>query len=127
MHRAVMSFSKGRISGVPNGKFVDHINHNGLDNRRANLRIVTHKQNGWNRRKTARKSTSRYKGVCWSKRERMWHVQIKKNGKQITIGYFLDEKAAARAYDAKADELFGQYAALNFPQARKPNRYSAPG
>jgi hypothetical protein len=107
MHREVL--------GVFDDRFVDHQNHNGLDNRRSNLRIATLAQNGWNRRKTTAKCTSRYKGVCWSKREGMWHAQIKHNGKQNTIGYFDDEQKAARAYDTKAKELFGEFATLNLP------------
>jgi hypothetical protein len=49
----------------------------------------------------------------------MWHSQIKENGRQVTIGYFDDEEAAARAYDAKAKELYGEFAALNFPEEKK--------
>ena len=111
MHREVL--------GVFDDKLVDHQNHNGLDNRRSNLRIATPKENGWNRRKTTAFSTSRYKGVCWSKKEHKWHAQIKENGRQTTIGYFDDETEAARAYDTKAKELYGQFAALNFPESHK--------
>jgi len=107
MHREILD--------VPEGKFVDHINHNGLDNRRANLRIVTNLQNSWNKRKQRGNYSSQYKGVSWSKRVGKWHVEIYYRGTKIFIGYFDDEEAAARAYDAKALELFGDYAALNFP------------
>ncbi|MGB7582666.1 MAG: AP2 domain-containing protein [Sedimentisphaerales bacterium] len=111
MHREVL--------GITDDRFVDHQNHNGLDNRRSNLRITTPAQNGWNRNKTASSCSSRFKGVCWSRKMVKWHAQIKENGRQTTIGYFDDEESAARAYDAKAKELYGQYAALNFPGPEK--------
>jgi len=106
MHRAVLD--------VPAGKFIDHINHNGLDNRRANLRVVTKRQNSWNKRKQRGNYSSQYKGVTWLKKAGKWQARIVCKGRAIVIGYFDDEKAAARAYDARASELFGDYAALNF-------------
>jgi hypothetical protein len=106
MHRAIV--------GVPEGKIIDHIDHNGLDNRRANLRVATRRQNTWNKRKQRGKCSSKYKGVTWLKSEARWQARISCKGRSIFIGYFDDEKAAARAYDAKAAELFGEYAALNF-------------
>jgi hypothetical protein len=105
------------ILDVPEGKFVDHINHNGLDNRRANLRIVTKQQNTWNKRKQKGNYSSQYKGVAWLKTEGKWQVRIVYNGKRLLIGYFDDEVSAAKAYDAKARELFGEYASLNFGNA----------
>ena len=108
MHRYVM--------GVEDERYVDHRNHNGLDNRRFNLRIATWQENCWNKRKKTTGSSSQYKGVMWDKRRSKWHAMIGHNGKKIFIGYFDDEEAAARAYDAKAKELYGEYAALNFPE-----------
>jgi hypothetical protein len=105
MHRQIMDF--------PAGLLVDHINHNGLDNRRANLRLVTAAQNVWNTKKQRRLCASRYKGVTLHKGQ--WRAVIYRRKKQIHLGYFSDEQAAARAYDAKAKELFGEYACLNFP------------
>ena len=105
MHRVILKPTKG--------KFIDHINHNGLDNRRANLRICTAQQNTWNKRKQRGNYSSKYKGVTWLRSENKWQVRIVCNGKRIFIGYFDDEKAAAMAYDDKAKELFGEYAALN--------------
>ncbi len=110
MHRAILD--------VPQGKFIDHINHNGLDNRRANLRIVTNLQNSWNKRKQKGNYSSQYKGVSWSKRVGKWHTEIYCRGTKIFIGYFDDEKTAASAYNAKAQELYGDYAALNLPAPR---------
>jgi hypothetical protein len=111
MHREIM--------GEPKGEIIDHINHNGLDNRKANLRVVTRQQNTWNKRKQRGGCGSKYKGVMWFKRSGKWQVRITHNGKSIFIGYFDDEKAAARAYDARAAELYGDYAVLNFPKPKK--------
>jgi hypothetical protein len=105
MHRKVIN--------PPDDKCVDHINHNGLDNRKANLRLVSREQNVWNTRKHRGKLSSKYKGV--SKRYGKWRAYIGHKGKMQHIGYFDDELAAARAYDGKAKELFGEYACLNFP------------
>jgi len=106
MHREIL--------GEPKGKIIDHINHNGLDNRRANIRVVTRQQNTWNKRKQRGNCSSQYKGATWLKRAGKWQARITCNGKSIFIGYFDDQISAARAYDAKAAELYGDYAALNF-------------
>lgn len=107
MHRQILQ--------APKNKIVDHINHNGLDNRKANLRIATALQNSWNARKQLGNYTSKYKGVSFLKRIRRWRASIIYKGKNIFIGYFDDEKSAAKAYDEKAAQLFGEYAVLNFP------------
>jgi hypothetical protein len=111
MHRMVM--------GVDDDRIVDHQNHNGLDERRRNLRVASWTENCWNKRKTSIRSSSQYKGVMRDKRRSKWQAMIGYNRKKIFIGYFDDEEAAARAYDAKAKELHGQYAALNFPGPEK--------
>jgi hypothetical protein len=95
--------------------YVDHINGDGLDNRRANLREVTNAQNHFNRAKS-RIGSSQYKGVCWHRARRRWRADIMRDGRSRTLGYFDDEEAAARAYDAAARELFGEYARPNFPE-----------
>jgi len=105
MHRVILK--------APEGKFVDHINHNGLDNRKSNLRICTMQQNSWNMRKQRGNCTSQYKGVSWRKDAGKWQARIIYNAKAISIGFFDDEKAAAISYDAKAKELFGEYASPN--------------
>jgi len=107
MHRVILK--------APEGKFIDHINHNGLDNRKSNLRICTMQQNSWNMRKQRRNCTSQYKGVAWHKGEGKWQARIICNGKSFSSGYFDDEKAAAMAYDDKAKELFGEFASPNLP------------
>lgn len=113
MHRQIMN--------SPPDKAVDHINHNGLDNRKANLRIVSRMQNQWNMRKQQTNCTSRYKGIYFYKRYKKWSASIRHNGTHIFLGNFDDEETAARAYDAKARELFGQYACLNFPSNSSEN------
>jgi len=60
-------------------------------------------------------STSKYKGVCWDKRNKKWGVTIQANKKKYHLGYFKDEIDAAKAYDKKAKKLHGQFACLNFP------------
>jgi hypothetical protein len=92
--------------------YCDHINHNGLDNRRANLRLCTPQQNSFNQR-PRRNSTSIYKGVSWNSEVRKWKAEIKHNGRTISIGYFEKEQDAAIAYDDYAAELFGEFAWLN--------------
>jgi len=107
------------IMGAVEGKIINHINHNGLDNRKANLRFATIQQNTWNQRKSRGNYNSRYKGVAWSKSRKKWRARITCNGKVTYIGYFDDEKAAAMAYDVRAKELFGDYAVLNLPSSKK--------
>ncbi|MFW2032020.1 HNH endonuclease [Acinetobacter sp. ULE_I037] len=99
----------------PENHYVDHINGNGLDNRRVNLRIVTKQQNTFN--SASKGGSSIYKGVCRDKQCDMWVAYITKDGKKRTIGRFEFEDDAARAYDKEAMHLFGEYAKLNFKQA----------
>ena len=102
------------LAGVP-GLEVDHRNGDGLDNRRANLRPATHAQNQQNKAGARRPGQhSRFKGVTYFKPRRMWVARIKKGGK-VTCHYFHDEVEAAREYDRMAQELFGEFARLNFP------------
>jgi hypothetical protein len=101
------------ITDAPKGLFVDHIDHNGLNNCRSNLRICSNAENSRNKRPYGR--TSRYKGVSWHKGSKKFVAQITFKGKKIWLGYFVDEIDAAKAYDKKAKELFGEFAYLNFP------------
>jgi hypothetical protein len=101
-----------QLVATTEGHEVDHINGNGLDNRRCNLRPVTRSQNNQNRQ-PRRNASSRFKGVSWDRKHRFWEASIGNNGK-IRLGYFASEEEAAMAYDAKAKELFGEFARLNF-------------
>ena len=102
------------ITNAPKGLDVDHKNHDTLDNRRENLRVCTRSQNLSNQRKT--RGSSKYKGVSWFKRRKKFQAYIKKNSKHIGLGYYANEVQAAKAYDKKAKELFGEFACLNFPE-----------
>lgn len=108
MHREILK--------VPKGKFTDHINGNKLDNRLKNLRIATKSQNGANVGKR-KHSLNSYKGIHYlrfGKRLKRWEARITINRKVYSIGRFLTQKQAAKAYDRKAKELFGEFAGLNF-------------
>ena len=101
------------IMGKPKKGFeTDHIDGNGLNNRRSNLRIVTTAQNSMNAKKAANKS-SVYKGVSFHKRMNKWIAYIRINKKLKTLGYFSSEISAAMEYNKYAKELFGQFANLN--------------
>jgi hypothetical protein len=111
------------IANPPEGFFVDHINHDRLDNRRVNLRICTPGQNTFNRRPRPRQAerSSRFKGVYWNKTKGKWEVQITLKAatgeNRKMIGRFVREIDAALAYDAAALHYFGEFAYLNFPAA----------
>lgn len=109
MHRQILGLTKG------DGKITDHFNDNGLNNQKANLRIVTNSENAY-RAKTRKaiNKTSKYKGVCWHKVPQKWVASIKYNGHLIYLGIFNTEIKAAKAYDVKAKELFGEFARFNF-------------
>ncbi|MHC4655116.1 MAG: AP2 domain-containing protein [Planctomycetota bacterium] len=103
------------IMGTEEGKVIDHINSNGLDNRKANVRFATPQQNGWNQRKQRGNYSSKYKGVHWEKKRNQWRARITFKGRVVPLGRFDTEEEAGRAYDGKARELFGEFASLNFP------------
>ena len=98
------------LTGWP---LTDHVDGNGLNNHRSNLRAATNAQNVRNGR--PRGGTSQFKGVTWYRARRKWHAAIMLNGKRHHLGYFTDEVEAARAYDAAAVRLHGEFARLNFP------------
>jgi hypothetical protein len=95
----------------PPGKVIDHINGNGLDNRRQNMRICTPQQNRRNTR--PRRKSSAFIGV--SRRGDKYKARIKHNGREVHLGTFDDETQAARARDRAARKLHGPFAWLNFP------------
>jgi len=105
MHRLVMMAKPEQI--------VDHINGDGLDNRKDNLRFCTNMQNFQNSRKQ-KGCTSKYKGVHYVKKSKKWRAMIcpPGKGKSIHIGLFKKEEEAALAYLSKAKELFGEFARL---------------
>lgn len=97
----------------PPGTVVDHINGNRLDNRRSNLRACTRAQNNTNRRMSRQGRSSQFRGVCWRTHAKAWKAYIKHERKQMHLGYFKDERAAAQAYNDAALRLFGEFALLN--------------
>lgn len=101
------------IMRPPAGMYTDHINGDRLDNRRSNLRFVTP---GQNRTNSAAKRTnaSGYKGVVRSQFDDRWVAKIYPDSKPLVIGYFDNPVDAARAYDSKAKELYGEFARTNF-------------
>jgi hypothetical protein len=106
MHRAIMGAAKGQQ--------VDHIDGDGLNNCRYNLRLATAAENQHNARRRI-DNISGYKGVYWKMAQRKWCSQIQLNGKNQYIGLFICPIEAAHAYDRKAIELHGEFALLNFP------------
>ena len=105
MHRAILGLGSGDTLAV------DHIDGNGLNNSRANLRLATTSQNAMNRRKRA-SAHSRHKGISLHP-SGLWKASICCRGKIVRLGYFRDEQEAALAYNRAAMELFGEFACLN--------------
>jgi hypothetical protein len=100
MHRLILN--------TPSDLDVDHINHDGLDNRRSNLRQCTRSQNLANQ-KMRKINTSGKKGVSWHKTNKKWSANIGFNHKLIHIGYFDNICDASIAYKNKAHELYGDF------------------
>ena len=100
------------ILDAPDDMEVDHRNHNTLDNRRDNLRLVSHSENLMNRRKW-RGCSSEYKGVSWEEKYQKWRARISLDGKLTHLGYFEDETEAAMAYNEAAVQHYGPLVYLN--------------
>ena len=99
------------ISGCPEGKVVDHINGNGLDNRKANLRVCSHAENIRNRRMHLN-NRSGFKGVYFddTSRGKPWRAQITFCGKKYRLGRFDTPEAASAAYQEAASRMHGEFA-----------------
>lgn len=112
VHRLIWIMHFGYI---PADKLIDHINGNPVDNRIENLRLVTARQNQFNRRKRTLKNSlsSPYKGVTFCPADGKYHVIIQKDYKSMRAGRFESERDAALAYNRRALELFGEHACLN--------------
>lgn len=124
-------YARGRMQGVRGAGWymhrvilcfpvmsVDHINGNGLDNRRCNLRLATHAQNCRNLQGRNVKKTSQYKGVHASHGK--WAAQIRYNRKLLNIGWFEDERIAAGAYDVASKRLHGEFGLTNLSRSLLP-------
>ena len=108
MHRFILGIDDPKIE-------IDHLNHNGLDNQRHNLRTCNRQQNQRNQR--VRKGSSQYKGV--HRQGKLWIARIGVNYTRRYLGCFSEEETAARAYDAAARELFGDFVQCNFSSVGK--------
>jgi hypothetical protein len=109
LHRFVMN--------APDGVIVDHINGNGLDCRKNNLRFATYSQNSQNSQRR-RHSLSQYKGITWVPARQRWVAQIWINNRRERLGIFTNEIDAAKTYDAAALFYFGEFARVNFADSQ---------
>jgi len=107
------------ILGTPKGMASDHQNHNGLDNRRSNLRACTNSQNLYNRRANRTHASTPYKGVSTTPYGR-YQVFISAEKVKHYLGCFAIPEEAARAYDTAARRLHGAFALTNFPEETTP-------
>lgn len=105
MHRLILGLTDNSIYG-------EHIDHNGLNNQRQNLRPATHSQNMSNKR-SKNNATSKYLGVSWYKSREKWLATIYKGKKKIFLGYFDCEIDAALAYNNAAKKVHGDFANIN--------------
>jgi hypothetical protein len=109
MHR-VIAGTRGKMD-------TDHINGDTLDNREMNLRICTRSQNLANQRVLPH--SSMFKGVRYHKLAKKWIAEVGEGGRTIYLGLFVSEVDAAKAYDQKAKELFGEFSLSNFQGERE--------
>lgn len=107
LHREVMERKLERK--LERHEDVDHIDGNGLNNRRDNLRLANRSQNGANR-KIGKNNSSGVKGVYWYKPRNCWRARIGVNGKEISLGHFKNIDDAKQAYKEAALLYFGEYA-----------------
>ena len=105
MHRLILNLKDKNILG-------DHIDFDTLNNQRSNLRAATFAQNNLHIRKRENTS-SKYRGVCWNKRDDKWIVSFRVNNKLMFFGQFKDETEAALHYNNKAKEYHGDFAFKN--------------
>lgn len=108
MHRLILGLKDPSINA-------DHVNHDRLNNTRANLRACNKSENQWNR--LSQGGSSKFKGV--TRFEGSYFSQIRCNGEYHYLGLFRSEVTAAKIYDKAARELHGEFASLNFNEATK--------
>lgn len=104
LHRVLM--------GVNDELLVDHIDGDGLNNRRSNLRLATREQNNRNQRLVKRNSSG-FKGVSWDKKERKWLAQIRVDGRSRNLGRYKTPEQAHAAYCAASLKIYGEFARHN--------------
>lgn len=103
---------------IPDGYEIDHICHNRACVNPEHLRLATRSQNQ-HHQLIRKDGVSSYKGVTWSKAHKKWEAQLVFNSQHFYLGLFETEEEAAKAYDEKAVELFGEFACLNFNRSTK--------
>jgi hypothetical protein len=111
LHRAVMSHMEDRP--ILSTEIVDHVDSDGLNCQRSNLRIVTPLESSWN---TRGRGQSGYKGVHYVPRDDTWRAYITVRGKLIYLGTSRNARMLAKRYDAAAVQHYGRFAKLNFPE-----------
>lgn len=97
------------ITGAPKNMVVDHRNHNTIDCTDDNLRICTQRENTYNQRLRS-DNTSGYKGVSWNKQSGKWRARIQVNGKDVTLGSFIDKQDAIDIRKTAETKYFGEFA-----------------
>jgi hypothetical protein len=110
LHRVVLSRKLDRE--LLSTELVDHIDGDGLNNRRENLRLATNAQNQMNR-KIGTSNTSGYKGVYWHKSSQKWMARIGVGGRQKYLGVFDTPELAYEAYKKAATEIYKEFARLD--------------
>ncbi len=110
-HQLIMSF--------PSNGQIDHINQNGLDNRKVNLRVVSHFENARNKIYNMKARSGYYGVVPNCSKERPWKAYFSLNKKSHYLGAFSCKEDAARAWDIEAARVRGEFAILNFPENNK--------
>jgi hypothetical protein len=105
MHHLILTKKTGLV--------IDHIDGNGLNNSRSNLRYATPAQSKANTRPW-KNGSSRFKGVTWKASHAKWQVEITVNGRKRFLGLFSSEEEAAVAYDRAAKAAWGDFARPNF-------------
>jgi hypothetical protein len=106
MHRLILNINSRHVH-------IDHINGNGLDNRRENIRVCTLAENNRNRR-SYKNNRIGFKGVSETVQGKRWNARITNNGNVLSLGSHSSPEEAARAYDTAAKKLHGEFANLNF-------------
>jgi len=101
------------INKTPDGFDTDHIDGNGLNNQKSNLRTATRSQNQRNRSRKSPNKSSKFKGVSWQKQAGKWHASIRIGDKTIHLKNHDKEVDAAKAYNVAAIKYFGEFSCLN--------------
>jgi hypothetical protein len=108
LHRLIMPVNEKDV--------IDHIDFNGLNNCKSNLRVVSNYENSWHHR-LSKNNTSGYRGVSWDKSKGKYRATLRRYGEYFHLGNFSDAVEAARAYDEAAEKMFGVFAVKNFKEA----------